>query len=218
MATRTRPSDLGVADARRIAPELGREIASARRLASVSQRFVASRAGISPSHLGRLERGELRRPTLDLISRAARAVGLELSVKLYPDGTRLRDAGQLALLDRFVRVPTPPLRTAREVRVPITGDLRAWDLRVTDGSASASVEGEVHLRDIQSVQRRIALKLRDDPRAGVPILLLADTSHNRRVLAEHREALREQFPLEGGAILRSLRAGRIPSAGGIVML
>jgi transcriptional regulator with XRE-family HTH domain len=77
---------------------------------------------------------------------------------------------------------------------------------------------EVHLHDIQAVERRIALKQRDDASAGVVILLLADTAHNRRVLSAHREALRPQFPLDGGAILRALRAGRIPSASGILLL
>jgi hypothetical protein len=50
------------------------------------------------------------------------------------------------------------------------------------------------------------------------ILLVARTELNRRVLVEHREALREQFPLDGAAILRELRAGRVPKAGGILML
>ena len=217
VTTRQRPSDIGTADARRLAAEAGREVASARRGAGVSQRAVAMQAGVSRTQLGRLERGELRAPPLVLICRAARAAGFAASLKLYPDGSRLRDAGQLALLARFDRIPAPPLRISREVRVPIPGDQRSWDERITDGRSNASVEGEVHLHDIQAMQRRIALKQRDDPAAGVIILLLADTAHNRRVLAEHREALREQFPIDGGAILRALRAGRIPAAGGVLL-
>jgi hypothetical protein len=42
--------------------------------------------------------------------------------------------------------------------------------------------------------------------------------HNRQILAQHREALRAQFPLDGAAILRALRNGRVPVSGGIVVL
>jgi hypothetical protein len=68
------------------------------------------------------------------------------------------------------------------------------------------------------VSRRVALKQRDDPACGVVILLVNRTARNRRVLAAHREALRQQFPLDGAAILRELRAGRIPKASGILLL
>ena len=50
------------------------------------------------------------------------------------------------------------------------------------------------------------------------ILVVNQTAHNRRVLAEHREALRAQFPLDGAAIARALREGRIPPASGIILL
>jgi transcriptional regulator with XRE-family HTH domain len=218
MTTRERPSDVGAADARRIGGAAGQEIRDARRSAGVAQRVLAERAGVSRTQLGRLERGELKDPSLALVCQVARAAGFSASLKLYPDGARLRDVGQLRVLDRFDRVVAPPLRITREVQLPIAADLRAWDERLTDGRNTASVECEVHLRDIQAVERRIAIKQRDDPRAGVVILLLADTAHNRRVLAEHREALRAQFPLDGGAIVRAVRAGRIPNAGGIVLI
>ncbi len=201
-----------------MAAAAGREIAVARRAAGASQRLAAARAGVSMSQFGRLERGELRRPSLEAICRASRAVGLAFAARLYPDGTRLRDKGQLALEGRFAAAIGNGLRVAREIGLPMPGDQRAWDLRVTDGHANASVEAEVRLFDVQATQRRIGLKQRDDPDAGVVILLLADTAHNRRVLSEHREALRPQFPLDGGAILQALRAGRLPAASGILRL
>jgi hypothetical protein len=80
------------------------------------------------------------------------------------------------------------------------------------------VECESHLEDIQALARRIALKQRDDPGAGVVILVLNRTAHNRNVLAEHREALRVQFPLDGATIARDLRAGRVPKASGIILV
>ena len=102
--------------------------------------------------------------------------------------------------------------------LPIASDLRAWDARITDGLATASIEGEARLDDIQAVSRRVALKQRDDPGAGAVILLVNRTTHNRAVVAQHRDALRAQFPMDGAAILAELRRGRVPRAGGILLL
>ncbi len=219
MATRQRPGDKGAEDARRLAAMLGGEIVSARRAAGISQRQIAASAGVSSSQLSRIERGRQDRPTLDLLCRAARATGLVVACKAYPDGTRVRDAASLALLGRLDAALAPPLRARREVGLPIPGDQRAWDARLFgDGGSRASVEGETHLYDVQATARRIEVKQRDDPASGPVILLVNRTAHNRRVLAEHREALRSQFPLDGATILRHLRAGRIPPASGILVL
>ena len=184
----------------------------------MSQARASRRAGISRSQLGRLERAKLTRLTVDDLARAARAVGLKAVVKLYPDEAPVRDQGQLALLKRFEQRIQAPIRIRREVALPIAGDLRAWDARITDGDATASIEGEARLHDIQAVSRRVALKQRDDPRSGAVILLVSRTSHNRAVVAAHRDALRAQFPMDGAAILAELRRGRVPRAGGILML
>jgi transcriptional regulator with XRE-family HTH domain len=218
MATRDRAGDVGADAARRQIADMGRELRAARRHLGMSQARASRRAGISRSQLGRLERGSLTTVTVEHLAQAARAVGLKASVKLYPDGTPVRDQAQLALLARFEARLRPPIRMRREVPLGIPGDLRAWDARVTDGDSTASVEGEARLDDVQAVSRRVALKSTDDPTAGGVILVVSRTLHNRRVLALHREALRAQFPLDGAAILRELRAGRVPRASGILLL
>jgi transcriptional regulator with XRE-family HTH domain len=218
MTTRERPADVGAADARRLGGKAGAEVKVQRLTLGISQEQAASRAGVSESAYARFERGELSRPTLDRICRAARAVGLAPSLSFYPTGEPIRDAAQLALLARFEALLAPPLRLRREVPLPIERDLRAWDGRVSDGSRTASIEGESKLYDAQAIARRIALKARDDPYAGVVILVVNQTGHNRRILAAHREALRGQFPLDGGAIARALRAGTVPAVGGIILL
>ncbi len=218
MGTRERPADTGAADGRRISGDVAEEVGTARRTHGVSQRAAAARAGVSPSGWGRLERNELEHPTVDLLCRAARAVGLAPSFTLHPTGEPIRDAAQLALLARFEALIAPPLRLRREVPLPIVGDLRAWDGRISDGRHNASIEGESRIHDAQALSRRVAIKTRDDPGAGVVILVVNQTAHNRRVLAEHREALRAQFPLDGAAITRALRQGRVPVASGIVVL
>lgn len=218
MASRQRPGDLGADDARRAARAVGTELRSARLGLGLSQAAVARAAGMSDSQLGRLEHGQIRRPTLDQLCRAGRALGLSATLRYFPSGSPVRDAGQLALLARFERLLAPPLVMRREVALPIRGDLRAWDGMVSGDRRLGFVEGESYLGDTQALARRVELKLRDDPRGDVVILVVARTAHNRRVLAEHREALRAQFPLDGAVVIRALRAGRVPPASGIVLV
>jgi transcriptional regulator with XRE-family HTH domain len=217
MATRERPADRGATDARELIDAARREIRATRRAHGLSLAAASRRGGMSASQLTRLECGRLALPTLEQVCRAARAVGLRPWLKLYPDDVPVRDAAQLSLLARFETLLAPPLRLRREVPLPIASDLRAWDGRITDGQGTASVEAESRLDDVQAESRKIELKVRDDPEAGVVILLLNRTAHNRRVLAAHREALRGQFPLDGAAVARALRQGRIPAASGIIL-
>jgi transcriptional regulator with XRE-family HTH domain len=218
MSTRQRPSDVASAHSRQILTTAGREIRTARRLAGLSIGTAAAQAGISRSHFGRIERGEVRRPSFERVCRAARVVGLEPSLKFYPVGSPMRDKPSLKAMNRFEKLLGVPLRMLREVPVPQHRDLRAWDGRIGPVTEPASVECESHLEDIQALARRIALKQRDDSGAGVVILVLNRTEHNRRVMLEHREALRAQLPLDGAAIARELRAGRIPKASGIILV
>jgi transcriptional regulator with XRE-family HTH domain len=218
VATRQRLADVGAADARRVVGDIAREISEARRAAGTSQREAARRAGLSPSQYGRIERGELRRLTVEDACRAARAASLRCTVRCFPSDLRAHDAAQLSVLARLEALVAPPLAVRREVGVPIQGDLRAWDARVTDGRSNASVDAEARLGDLQALARRTALKQRDDPEAGAVILALSRTTHNRAILRDHREALRAQFPLDGAAIARALRRGDLPSESGIILV
>ena len=89
---------------------------------------------------------------------------------------------------------------------------------ITGAAEPGFVEAESHLLDVQAFERRVALKIRDDPRAGVVILAMTASAHHRALLAEHRESLRALFPLDGAAVLRSLRAGRLPPLSGVVLI
>lgn len=210
--------DLAKSDARRIIAKIAAEILPARLALGLSQRTVAKAAGISRSQLSRLERGSLVAPTIDLICVVARVLGMEASLRLFPAGVPVRDAPHLALLARFEALLGAVLRMLREVPLPISGDRRAWDAAITDDVSMAFSEAETHLGDMQALERRIALKLRDDPRSTVVILVVARTRHNLEVLREHRESIRGTFPLDGAAIAKHLRAGRIPPASGIIVV
>lgn len=218
MAGVRRRGDLGADDARRASGQLGRELRETRLASGLSQATVARAASLSPAQVGRLERGEIRRPNLDQLARCARSLGLELSARLYPVGAPVRDAGQLALLGRFERCLGVPLRLIREEPLPLAADQRAWDGVIHGGGQPCFVEAETRIGDVQALERRIRLKQRDDPRATVVLLVAARSGHNRTIITAHREALRELLPLDGAAVLRALRAGRCPPTGGIVVV
>lgn len=217
MAIRQGPIDLGNADARAQVTAVGRELRATRIALGQSQRAAARKAGISPSRLGRIERCELRDLPNIAVCRVARVLGLTAVLRLFPAGSPVRDAGQLAVLGRYERLLAAPLRMPREVPLP-DGTGRAWDAMVVGDEGVAFSDAESRIGDVQALHRRLALKLRDDPRGRVLVLVVARTAHNREVLRAHREALRELLPLDGPAVARALRAGRLPPASGIIVL
>jgi transcriptional regulator with XRE-family HTH domain len=218
MSAQERRASLGLADGRRLATSLAAELREGRLGAGISQAAAARAAGISTSQWGRLERNEEPRPDLVELARAGRALGLQLGARFYPVEAPVRDRAQLALLARFEAELGAPLRLRREVPLPIGGDLRAWDGLVTGDDAPFVIEGESHVRDAQALERRLRAKQRDDPRAATLVLVLTRSDHHRRLLAVHREVLRDLLPLDSAPILRAVRRGRRPPASGIVLI
>ena len=216
MPTRRNPADEGQHLAARIQRQVGEDLRAARLAAGLSQHAAGTAAGMSHAQLGRIERGANRDLTFDQAARAGMAVGLRLGARLYPDGDPVRDRAQLALLGRFrARLPPEAIWTT-EVPLPIPGDRRAWDACVVFRDRRAGCEAETRLTDVQALERRLALKVRD---GGVDLLILivSDTAANRRVLALHREDLRSLLPLDGRDVLKALRTGRLPEASGLLV-
>jgi transcriptional regulator with XRE-family HTH domain len=196
---------------------LGAELRLGRIDRGLSQDFVAAEAGMSRSQLGRIERAQVAGLRIEQVCRVAAAVGLAVSVSAHPDGDPARDRGQLRLERRLRPILPPGAGWQTEVPMPIPGDRRAWDAVVTMVGRRGGFEFEMKVTDIQSLQRRLALKLRDGA-VDVMVLVVADTAANRRILREHREELRELLPLDSREVLACLRAGRLPGANGIVVL
>ena len=196
---------------------IGTELRGARLQAGLSLAAVGSIASISTSELSRAERGLSPWLTVEAMCRVAAVVGLVPAIRLYPDGSPLRDAAHAALLGRLRQELFRGLRWRTEVPLPLPGDRRAWDAVVRGPDWWVAVEAETRLHDLQALQRRIALKRRDSGEPAV-VLLVNDTRSNRATLDEVRESLRAEFPLDARDVLGALRAGIAPSGGGIVRM
>ncbi len=203
--------------ATRIMRQIGDDLRSARLASGLSQGAAGSAAGMSHTQLGRMERGQIPQLTIDQVCRAGFAVGLRLGARLYPDGDPVRDRAQLRLLERFCRRLPVGATWRTEVPMPIAGDRRAWDAVVGLGGRRAGCEAETRLDDIQALERRLSLKLRDGA-VDVVILIVADTAHNRAILRAHRDELRPMFPLDGRHVFATFADGRLPGANAIVVL
>jgi hypothetical protein len=215
--TRISRKDQGLAIAAQIRTAIGRDVRLARTGAGASLREAAGRVGMSHAQFRRIERASLEGVSVDQLSLACIAVGLKLIAKAIPASGPAIDAGQLALLDRFRSVLPAETPFWTEVPLPIPGDLRAWDAMIVLEAVRIAIEAETRLADVQALDRRLQLKLRD---GGVDrlILLVSDTAHNREFLGHHRAALRASFPFDGRQLLPAIRAGRAPSASGILVI
>jgi transcriptional regulator with XRE-family HTH domain len=216
MGTVDRARERGMRFARRDGIQVGHEVRVARIAAGLSQRELARMSGVSHAAIGRLERLDVRRITIDRLAVIASVLGLELRVKLYLIGTPVRDAAHLALIDRLRKRVSPHLRLRTEVPVPLPGDMRSADVMIDGPNVEAMVEAETRLNDLQATERRARVKQRD---FGVKrlILLVADTRHNRAVLEAHPELV-GRFPVSTRACLLALRDGRDPGGDALVLL
>jgi transcriptional regulator with XRE-family HTH domain len=206
----------GQRHAERLAHQLGAELRNARLASGLSQLHVARSAGLSRPVVGRAESPRTVPSTIEDLAVHCAVLGLRLAISTFPDGSPVRDAGQLRLIERLRDVVGPGLAWSAEAVFKSGGDLRAWDVRL-DSERSLGVDAETRIYDIQALQRKLGLKKRDSGVHAV-MLLVARSNHNRRVLRLHREAMRDLLPADGAELLPALRRGRVPARSGILML
>jgi transcriptional regulator with XRE-family HTH domain len=217
MATRERALDRGRDQGRRRIAELGREIRRARQAHGLSLTDVGRASQLSSAAVSRIERGIVPGVPLIRLAELLAVVGMELSARAFPAGGPLRDAAHARLLARFRACVASTLRWLAEVPVSNLGDSRAWDATIRGIDFVIGVEAETRVRDLQALDRRIALKRRDGHVDAV-VLLLANTRSNRAVVREFSGVLQVNFPLASAPLLAALRSGRNPGASGIVLL
>lgn len=195
---------------------IGTEIRNLRRAAGLTQRALAGAAGISREHLCRIELGRVRRLDVQTICILFALLGQRASVKGFPVGEPLRDAGQLRLLERFERRVPATWRRRREAPMPTPGDLRAWD-ELLSGPVTIAVDAETAPRDLQATERSMSLKKRD---SGVDrmALLIASTPRNEALVRQFLATLRQTFPLDTRGFMAAVRDGRDPGADALVLL
>lgn len=217
MGTRARAVDIGDERARYAISRLVGDLKAARRAAGLAQTDVARALGLSRSQYGRLERGSSPNLTIHTASRMCAVLGLDLAVRAYPAGDPIRDAAQIALLERLRSRCHPSLAWSTEVPFAINCDRRAWDAVVSGPTWRCGIEAETALTDVQAVDRRLALKDRDGGADHI-VLLLLDTRRNRTALRAAGDILRRRFPGDPEAALKALVKGEDPGASFLTLM
>jgi transcriptional regulator with XRE-family HTH domain len=212
MAAQERQRDRGARRGRLVLADLGRELREARRAHGLSQEAVGRAAGVSHAWISRIELGRATDVHLVELSTILAVVGLDLAARAYPGASPLRDAGHHRLMTRVRALLPPDAPWRTEVPFPRTDDQRAWDAWTRLWNVTYGVEAEMRPTDLQALERRLRLKLRD---GGVDRLLLAlaDTRANRSFVAGMGEALRDIVPIRQSAARAALRSGVDPGAG-----
>jgi hypothetical protein len=218
---RESPADRGLARGGRLVSELTRAAEEARLDRGLSYRILGRGLRLSGEQVARICRGQSRQVSMIRMAQLLECVGLELGARAYPGSSPLRDRAHRELLDRLRSRMSPSLRWRLEVPVidaaarPI--DLRAWDATIEGGAWSIGVEAETRVRDLQGLQRRIALKQRDGTVDSV-ILLLNDTMWHRDLLRSALPDLRAAFPVSARMALGALMRGNQSPGNAIIVL
>lgn len=215
MPTSERAIDAGTRRAERHVGEIGEEFRERRVLLGLSQEHVAASSHLSRGRYRLIEKGRVTNVTILELDRVGAVLGLDPSIKLYPGGPPVRDAGQTGRLAAFLEDVRPPLSHRAEVSLPRVDDRpeqRAWDAVLFGHRRRTALELEMQLRDVQAMRRRIDLKRRDDPTEGF-ILLIPGTRANRRVIAEFEAMFNDLPRLKRRDVRARLLAGEHPPSG-----
>jgi transcriptional regulator with XRE-family HTH domain len=195
---------------------VGDELRRARRGAGLSQRAVGRASGLSHSTVSRIENAALLNASITELARIGAVVGLQVSLRTYPGGDPLRDAGHLKLLARFRKHISAELSWQTEVPLPIEGD-RRWDAVIRGPTFRIGVEAETRVIDAQAIARKMSLKRRDGDVDSV-VLLLAATATNRANAPALLAAFDGHSHVDARTILDALGRGTDPGGSGIVIL
>jgi hypothetical protein len=217
MATKTRATHEALRTWARTASDLGDQLRTARHVAGISQTVLGNSIGVSQDEISRRELGRSRRLVGESLAVHAAAVGLKLSIKLWPVGGGIRDAAQARYVAMFVGRVGRLWQVTLEAPIQLPGDLRAVDILLVRGEVRVAVEVLTRVADLQAQVRTAQLKARDIQATRL-VLAVAGTHANRRELVAVGSTLVGAFDLDTRRLMTSLRAGRDPGRDGIVLL
>lgn len=189
-------------------------------MAGLTMAQVGRAVGLSASQMSRIERGTAVNVSVRHLGRIGAAVGVDVRLRAYPGPDPIRDASQMAVMDRLRRRLSGRLRMRIEVPIPVDGDQRAWDAVIVGliaGPSTLPVEVETRIHDLQAQTRRISLKARDAGKSSI-LLVVADTRTNRRAIAAAAPVLEGSFPVRARTALAALAEGRHPGGSTLVFL
>ncbi len=189
--------------ARDIRGHVAQDVRRARQDAGLSLRSLAREAGISHATLHGLE-GGTHDPTTEVLARVGAALGLDLSVRFFPNtGPLVRDHIQAAMIEALIGILHARWRPSPEVAVyrPVRG---AIDL-VLDSEAPAAAKEPLVACEAQSQLRRLEQQLRwsgakadalahTRSHPASRLLLLQSTKQTRAVVTEFAQTIGAAFP------------------------
>jgi transcriptional regulator with XRE-family HTH domain len=204
------------------------EVRKSRADAGISQRRLASAAGVSQGTLSQIETGDVE-PTLEVLARLAAALGGELSIRInFGTGPPIGDHIQAAMVQGLLAVLHP--RWKRFLEVPVSRPVRGVIDLVLDDPAEPQIvaaEAESELRRIEQQVRWSKAKAEalasggaaelvqilgrsghdEQPRGAPPVsrlLLLRSTRTTHQVVATYADLLATAFPARHGYAVAAL--------------
>lgn len=203
----------GSARARRIRADLAGDIRVAREDAGLSLRALASAAGVGKSTLHAIERGA-HDPTTEVVARIGSALGMSLSVRLYPgSGPLIRDHVQTAMLQASIDALSGRWRATPEVGItrPVRGVI---DLVLEDSLEGAIVACEAH-SDLRRVEQQVRwARTKADGlssklgRPVVRLLLLRHSLRTRTIVSTYRDVFAAAYPARSADAFAALTGDR----------
>jgi transcriptional regulator with XRE-family HTH domain len=212
----------------------GRGILALRQRRGWRQEDLAAAAGVARSVAGRVERGLTHGVTVDALAAVAEAVGARVSIRLVWQGEdldRLLDSAHASLVEAVVR---RLVRLGWEVATEVTfshyGERGSIDVLAYHPFLRVLIVIEVKsvVPDMQAMQAALDRKVRLapaiarergwDPVAVARMLVLAESSVNRRRVASHEAQLRTTMPARTRAIVRWVTNPTMTPASGIWFL
>ena len=215
MATRhtvvDRAARIAMEDQRRVLADIAR----AQLAAGLSDAAIAEACQTSRWTVARIVSGAQAVDPVALAKIGA-VVGVDVRTRAYPAGDPIRDAGQQRLLGRLRSHLHPSIAMRLEIPLGIEGDRRAWDAMLQAATWREPAEAETVVDDVQALERRLRLKMRDGGEDRL-ILVIAATRRNRRALDAAPLAF-AGFQRNARRVLAALRSGRDPGGSAILFL